>query len=89
MITTVFLPGDRPVIQNMLNASVQNNFYTAIGNDGAETDVAEQAVGYSKHPPLKRGTRSGQASGRYPTKRVRRSQVMSHCTRYAAAATAT
>ena len=50
MITTVFLPGDRSVVQNVVNASVQNNFYTAIGNDGGETDSAEQAFGLLEAP---------------------------------------
>lgn len=50
MITTVFLPGDRFVVQNIANASVQNNFYTGIGLDGQETDVAEDAFGLIEAP---------------------------------------
>jgi hypothetical protein len=50
MITTVFLPGDRSIVQNIANASVQNNFYTGIGHDGQETDAAEQAFSLIEAP---------------------------------------
>lgn len=50
MITTVFLAGDRSVVQNIGNASVQNNFYTGIGHDGQETDTAEQAFSLIEAP---------------------------------------
>lgn len=44
-VTTVMLPGDRSFAQSIGNASVETNFYTALGNDGEETDVAEEAFG--------------------------------------------
>jgi Protein of unknown function (DUF4238) len=50
MITTVFLPGDRSIVQNIGNASVQNNFYTGIGHNGQETDAAEQAFSLIEAP---------------------------------------
>jgi hypothetical protein len=50
MITTVFLPGDRSIVQNIANASVRNNFYTGIGHDGQETDAAEQAFSLIEAP---------------------------------------
>jgi hypothetical protein len=49
-ITTVLLPGDRTFVQNIANASVQNNFYTAVGVDGDETDAAERAFSVIETP---------------------------------------
>jgi hypothetical protein len=58
MIRTVFLPGNRSIVQNIGNASVQNNFYTGIGHDGQETDAAE------KRPLPMRGNRLSLECGR-------------------------
>ncbi|WP_253874093.1 DUF4238 domain-containing protein [Promicromonospora umidemergens] len=44
-VTTVVLPGDRTFTQSINDASVHNQYYTAIGHDGLTTDVAEQAFG--------------------------------------------
>lgn len=44
-VTTVMLPGDRIFPQSIGDASVHNHFYTAIGTDGAPTDLLERAFG--------------------------------------------
>jgi hypothetical protein len=49
-VTTVRLPGDRVFAQSVADASVQKDYYTAIGNDGHETDVAERAFNEIEGP---------------------------------------
>ena len=49
-VTTVMLPGDRVFTQAARRASVTNDFYTAIGHDGLETDAAEGAFSEIEGP---------------------------------------
>ncbi|SOD72557.1 uncharacterized protein DUF4238 [Jatrophihabitans sp. GAS493] len=49
-ITTVMLPGDRVFTQSVSRASVENDFYTAVGQDGLETDAAERAFNEIEGP---------------------------------------
>jgi hypothetical protein len=49
-ITTIRLPGDRVFTQSVNRASVENDYYTAIGNDGQETDAAERAFNEIEGP---------------------------------------
>lgn len=44
-VTTLVLPGNRTFAQSVNDASVHNQYYTAIGQDGLTTDIAEQAFG--------------------------------------------
>lgn len=50
LVTTVLLPGDRTFSQSVNRASVENDFYTAIGHDGEETDAAERAFNEIEGP---------------------------------------
>lgn len=45
MLATVELPGQRSFVQSVNSASVRKDYYTGIGQDGQETDVAEGAFG--------------------------------------------
>lgn len=49
-VTTVMLPGDRVFTQTARRASVENDFYTAIGHDGLETDAGERAFSEIEGP---------------------------------------
>ena len=45
-VATVALPGDNRFTQSIENASVHIDFNTALGLDGEQTTVAEEAFGY-------------------------------------------
>jgi hypothetical protein len=49
-ITTVMLPGDRRFTQNIKDASVNNDFYTVIDNNGQESDLVEKALSELEGP---------------------------------------